>query len=802
MSLEKTVKLCIRSKFIRHLRQIAWLALLGMVACGGNSGQEKTLETELPGTARITRLNSLQDLSVESLRARQYSSKPVWVANLAGSSLLAYDSDGLRIYSRMDVPPGPPPAAGYPVLVFVHGWVGREAAPEFDFMTAPDSQTAQLIKAYVAAGFVVLSPGLRGHGSADGLAAEGVEYLDAWDNASYLSPIYYAIDVLNLVAGIPSLESMGRPDSEHRTAIRIDLGNIHIQGHSQGADAVLTALAVSGEGSGFSPALASGSLWSGCFGPRLEQAAIYGPMATTLQAFMSGDGSWTGTAIGHDGSVNADFVFGYPPDWIATVDVHSPEWAWQADNWSVPTVAMALEQKYSEMYAVINAGVADIGDARFSLERDAAGKTVVLHDPRIVEVMSHIGGYDKPQFLTEPIQFHYSDQDYYSPPEWNEDLAARIISEGGSAAAFVYPKNNHSLRISQYPWFSHGEVREGFSMMLRRDIAMFLNGDKALLPGKAAAHSVSEMNATDDQLSIAALREYAAEISNEFEVVRELQALNGMPRRELTFTTDGLRQYALLIQPAGDMPPGGWPVLLMNHGYHPDPHNYGRIADGTTDRPGDYYRGIPPLFAKRGFLVVVPDYRGHNDSEGAEYTSGILAPYWYSRDVVSAFRSLASLPQANLKQAFMWGHSMGGPITLRALLALGDEVQAASIWSSGSAWLQSRNAQQEQEWQQELQLELDSLFFNFSPNLSASGSSLGELMVPVLIHHAEEDKSTSPENSQAIAKALSGAGKDHEFFLYQGADHLFTAENLQQAVDRDVDYFRREIERSVEAESL
>jgi len=63
----------------------------------------------------------------------------------------------------------------------------------------------------------------------------------------------------------------------------------------------------------------------------------------------------------------------------------------------------------------------------------------------------------------------------------------------------------------------------------------------------------------------------------------------------------------------------------------------------VTDRPGDYYRALPITFARKGFLVVVPDFRGHNDSQGLEYAHGLLESNWYSRDSIAAFRALDSL---------------------------------------------------------------------------------------------------------------------------------------------------------------
>ncbi len=173
--------------------------------------------------------------------------------------------------------PGRRRQSGYPVLIFVHGWYGREAAPGFDFMYQPDSLYSRYIDAFVDAGFLVLSPALRGHGTVNGIPAEGIEFLDAWDNASYLSPIFYAIDVLNLLEGVQTLEAVDWADWDHAEPVRIDAGRIGIAGQSQGADAVLTALAVSGEGSTVRNTLAAGSIWSGCFGPRLEQAVDLRP---------------------------------------------------------------------------------------------------------------------------------------------------------------------------------------------------------------------------------------------------------------------------------------------------------------------------------------------------------------------------------------------------------------------------------------------------------------------------------------------------------------------------------------------
>jgi dienelactone hydrolase len=744
---------------ILSLLAAAWLS-----ACTvGNPGNNGRLEQ--PGENQPDpSLASLDDLSIEALRARGYSSEIAVETRLAegsrsfGHALVAsYLSDGLRLYTRIDVPAREPPPGGFPVVIFVHGWYGKEQAPSFDFFLSADSSYADYVNRYVEAGFVVLSPGLRGHGTVNGQPADGIGFLEAWDNGSYLAPMFYAVDILNLLEGIGSLESMDVSLAGLDQPLSIDLDRISIAGHSQGGDAVLAALAVSGEGSTVRNRFFSGSIVSGCFGPRLEQAAIYGPMSNTLQAFMAGDGSWTGTAIGRDGSVNPDFVFGYPPDWIATVAPESPEWSWQAETWNVPTVARSLELKFNEMYGAVNEHVKDVSNATFRVFSDDTAGTTVVHDPRIESAMEKIGGFAYERYLTEPLHLHHSDQDYYSIPRWNRDLAQRINGAGGSSANFNYPQNDHGLGVSRFEWFSRGEVIAGFDYMMMRDIALFTSGitAPAELPGTFKA-------------SPAGHAMYAAALRNEFQTAFERPPLEGHARRVVSFTSDRLRQYALVVEPAGVRPENGWPVLVMNHGYHPDPPMNGKNEDGVSDRPGDYYRGLPLAYARGGFLVIWPDFRGHNASAGFEYTQTEDPPAWYARDVIAAVRAVESLKEADAANVFLWGHSMGGDVTLQALAALGNEVRAASVWS---AWLAGPKGE--------------------------TGRSLSPvaktISIPLNIQHAEGDPVVPSTGSKVIGQHLESSGLDARLYIYPGDNHLFTDSNLELAIDRDLAHFRQYI---------
>ena len=462
--------------------------LIGLALVGGcdernSTGADSKRVASAPAFARWASptLDSLEALSIETLRQRTYAADIRIQQSIAPTStsgyrqryLGSYLSDGLAVYLRIDVPSTPPPSGGYPSVVFVHGWIGEQAAPDYDFELDAASASAAVIEGYVDAGFVVMTPGLRGHGTVSGSAADGLEFLRAWDNRSYLSPIFYAIDVLNLIAGLESLERVDWPawGREARLAVRLDQARINLAGYSQGGDVALTVLAITGENSALAPPIQAASIWAGCFASRLEQAAFYGPMQDTAMAFTAGDGRWNGSATAADGRRNADFVFAYPSDLI--VDPSPADWTWQTDSWHLPTVEASLNKTYSDMYARYRTGIADLADINFRLERDDQGSLEVVHAAGLARQLERIGGYHAAHYLSEPINLHHSDRDFYSPPAWNANLATRVNVAGGRVRDFIYPGTTHSLSVSSEAWFSPAGTVEAWETMLARDIALF-----------------------------------------------------------------------------------------------------------------------------------------------------------------------------------------------------------------------------------------------------------------------------------------------------------------------------------------
>ncbi|MBP7832880.1 MAG: alpha/beta fold hydrolase, partial [Candidatus Levybacteria bacterium] len=134
-----------------------------------------------------------------------------------------------------------------------------------------------------------------------------------------------------------------------------------------------------------------------------------------------------------------------------------------------------------------------------------------------------------------------------------------------------------------------------------------------------------------------------------------------------SYMSEGLKIYGLLTIPTTQRPENGYPAIIFNHGYIP-PSEY---------RTNERYIAYVDTFARSGYVVFKSDYRGHGSSEG-EAVGAYFSP-GYTTDVLNALESVKKLEYVNPDKLGMWGHSMGGTITQRALV-ISPDIKAAVIW--------------------------------------------------------------------------------------------------------------------------
>jgi uncharacterized protein len=289
-------------------------------------------------------------------------------------------------------------------------------------------------------------------------------------------------------------------------------------------------------------------------------------------------------------------------------------------------------------------------------------------------------------------------------------------------------------------------------------------------------------------MSIIALRngEYPG---SEVTIVRELERGVNYRRYYAYYLSEGLKIYALLTIPNAEPPEGGFPAIVFNHGYIP-PNVY-----RTTER----YIAYVDQLARSGYVVFRIDYRGHDQSEGE--ATGAYGHPGYQIDVMNAVASLQQIPEVNPEKIGMWGHSMGGYLTLRAMVA-SNEVKAGVIWAGVVA-------------------SYTDLIYNwrrtgaFTPSPSSTGrgwrsgwidlygtpeqnpvfwdsvsatSYLADLSGPIQLHHGTADDDVPVAFSIRLAELTRQYGKTADLYTYEDDNHNIS-KYFSTAMQRTILFF-------------
>ncbi len=278
-------------------------------------------------------------------------------------------------------------------------------------------------------------------------------------------------------------------------------------------------------------------------------------------------------------------------------------------------------------------------------------------------------------------------------------------------------------------------------------------------------------------------------------VVEELPAGSNYSRAVATYQSEGLTIRGLLTIPNGDPPATGWPVVIFNHGYIP-PAQY-----RTTER----YVAYQDAFARAGYITYKSDYRGHGSSQGESGSSRGTPDY--SIDVLNAMASVARHPAADENRIGMWGHSMGGLITLRNMV-VSNQIKAGVIWAGVVASYpdlynrfgqapRPQNATNSNRWRRSWRMELVELFGEPEENPGAwdavsPNAYLHQISGPLQLHHGTADSSVPVEYSTRLQEQMDAAGRPSETFIYQGDDHNLSA-SLSTALARSVEFFDRHV---------
>ncbi|MCW2766560.1 MAG: Peptidase [Nocardioides sp.] len=255
-------------------------------------------------------------------------------------------------------------------------------------------------------------------------------------------------------------------------------------------------------------------------------------------------------------------------------------------------------------------------------------------------------------------------------------------------------------------------------------------------------------------------------------------------RSQVTYRSNDTTVSGVLVRPHGR---GPFPAVVLNHGYI-DPSYY--VTGQGLAREQDW-------LARAGFVVLHTDYRGHAASDPAgdlERESRL----GYARDSINAVLALEQLPYVDPDKTAMLGRSMGGGVTLDALVAAPGLVDAAVVYAGVS----SRFLDNVRRWTiPERPEAAQAMFARFGTPRQSPAFYRGlsprtyfdRITEPVLMFHGRADSTCPPAWSRTTHRLLEAAGVDATLVEYPGEEHAFYA-RWQDSIVRTVAFLRRQLD--------
>ena len=265
---------------------------------------------------------------------------------------------------------------------------------------------------------------------------------------------------------------------------------------------------------------------------------------------------------------------------------------------------------------------------------------------------------------------------------------------------------------------------------------------------------------------------------------RQLAETDNWTGYAATYRVDGATVSGELLVPKGS---GPFPALVLNHGYI-DPDVY--VLGQGMSREQEW-------FAAAGFVVLHTDYRGHAGSDPVseqDRESRLV----YTRDAIGAVKALKRMPYVDPDRTAYVGRSMGGGVTLNAIVAEPDLVDAAVVFASVS----SSFVDNLRQFTEPNRPDGARAFYarhgtpqgnpRFYDGLS-SRTYFDRVEVPVLLHHGTADDTCPIDWSRETDRLLTGAGADSTLVEWAGEGHAF-GPRFADSMRRTVAFLRRHLD--------
>ncbi|HVO40997.1 MAG TPA: alpha/beta fold hydrolase [Aggregatilineales bacterium] len=245
----------------------------------------------------------------------------------------------------------------------------------------------------------------------------------------------------------------------------------------------------------------------------------------------------------------------------------------------------------------------------------------------------------------------------------------------------------------------------------------------------------------------------------------------------ISYPSDGLTIYGFMDVPVATPRNGStYPVIVAVHGYI-SPAVYETI---------DYTARYADAMASAGYLVLHPNLRGYRPSDSAPN----LLRVGFAIDVLNLIAIVrarggqpGTLQKASATAIGLWGHSMGGGISIRAM-TVDPHIRAVVLYSaiSGDDRL---NMQRFHGRQGQYDITVpDDVFQKTSPMYFYD-----RVQAAVSIHQGLADTTVPPAWSADLCSRLQALQKSVECFTYPGEGHTMKGAGDQLFIQRMMAFF-------------
>ena len=136
-----------------------------------------------------------------------------------------------------------------------------------------------------------------------------------------------------------------------------------------------------------------------------------------------------------------------------------------------------------------------------------------------------------------------------------------------------------------------------------------------------------------------------------------------------SFKAEGGKITGQMNVPLGEVPAGGWPVVVMIRGY----------ADKEIYQTGVGTRNAAGYFAGHGFITLAPDFLGYGESD-SQPNNSLQERFMRPMQVLELIASVKNIKNADVDKISIWGHSNGGQIAL-SVLEISGKSYSTSLWA-------------------------------------------------------------------------------------------------------------------------